>query len=67
MFNFQEIWCTLFSYKTCFEIYPFALLPTIILEEQPPSAQVLKKLLDVKKSPELDETLPENVIFICYF
>ena len=28
MFVFQKIWCALFSWNTCFEICPFALLPT---------------------------------------
>ena len=29
MFVFQEIWCALFSWNSCFEICPFALLTTI--------------------------------------
>ena len=31
MFVFQKIWCALFSSNTCFEIRPFALLPTIFI------------------------------------
>ena len=45
MFTFREIWRTLFSCNTCFEIRPFTLLPTSFKQER---KEMIKKSSEEK-------------------